>query len=434
MNIGFTRRFYIYLSAGFLLLPLVAIDGRLLAALAAYDLVLIGISMLDLLLLPAPENLSMKRVAPKVVFLGKRVEVVISVANKSGAKLCVDVADEPPDLLGETDALVNLRVGGAYGATARYSAAALFRGEGSFGPLSARYSRPYGLGWRQFTAGAAAPISVLPDLSEILKSVPGSNTPREGERSTRASGTGSEFDQMRQYQAGDDPRKLDWKATARARRLMVRQYRADRNREVVFILETGRAMAIPWGIENRFDAALGAVLTVSRRALDTGDRVRVFGVGEDVVPFPAARLRRDFPALVRRLNALSPSDVEPHRLLMYAQLAKILSHRSLIILFIDLSLVPKDALWMATMRLLRSRHRVLLVHMSDPALREERRLLPVDPAAASVYTVAGWFLEKERRALKILRAEGIKVLVARPGRLATDLVNQYESLRDTGWF
>ena len=287
--------------------------------------------------------------------------------------------------------------------------------------------------WRQGELAATRLLSVLPDLRDLVRDVPGREAAREGERRARPAGVGSEFEQMRPYAAGDDPRKVDWKASARSRQLMVRQYRADRNREVVFLLETGRAMAIPWGVENRFDAALTAVLTVSRRALDSGDRVRVFAVGEEIRALPAAKLRREFPALVRRLNPLAPSDVEPHRLSLYARLAQILPHKALVILFTDLALVPQDKLWLATLRILRTRHRVILVHMSDPALRVERKRLPATAESAASVTVAGWFLERERRAVHTLRREGIRVLVARPGRMASDLLGQYEEARESGW-
>jgi len=430
---GLTPRFYAYLAGGLLLLPLIALDGVWIWGLAAYDAALILLAAADLATLPGRDYVALERRCGKVVFLNRELEITLLVENRSSCALMVRAADLPPPLLGETEAQGNGIIRGGRSRELGYRTRAVLRGEGRFGPATVRCHRPFGLAWRQFTKDIPTPVSVLPDLRDIVRSVPGRDTLREGERATGLPGVGSEFDQMRAYVPGDDPRKVDWKATARSRHLVIRQYRADRNREVVFLLETGRAMAIPWGVENRFDAALTAILTVARRALDSGDRVRVFGIGEELTSLPVARIGRDFPRLVRRMNHFVPTDVEPHRLTLYARVAQVLPQRALVILFTDLALVPQDRLWFSTLRLLRVRHRVLLVHMADPALRGERSSVPGTPEAAASFSVAGWFLEKERRSIHVLRSEGIRVFKAKPGRMAADLLRQYTAARESGW-
>ncbi len=430
---GLTRRFYWFLTAGLLWLPFIALKGELLWGLFLYDGLLVSLALVDWLTLPQRDRIGVVRTVARVVFLNRPITVELSLENRSPTPLRLTVEDEPPRLLGETEARAEVVLPGRTKRLVRYDARSLIRGESSFERLAIRYRRSFGLAWRQFRQRSTQPLSVLPDLTDLVHAVPGKETLREGERATGLPGVGSEFEQMRPYVPGDDPRKVDWKASARARHMIVRQYRADRNREVVFLLETGRSMAIPWGVENRFDAALSAVLTVARKALDGGDKVRVFGIGDDLTPFPMARLRRDFHLLVRRINHLEPSDVEPHRLTLYAQVAQSLPQRAMIILFTDLALVPQDALWLSTLRILRTRHRVILVHMADPNLRKDRKILPNSPEAAAAFSVAGYFLETERRAVHVLRSEGIRVLVAHPKRLASDLLRQYETARQTGW-
>src|SRR5690606_27859789 len=60
---------------------------------------------------------------------------------------------------------------------------------------------------------------------------------------TRGRGQGSEFDSLREYVAGDDPRGIDWRASARRAHLVSKQWRPERDRRVLCVLDTGRTSA-----------------------------------------------------------------------------------------------------------------------------------------------------------------------------------------------
>ena len=64
-----------------------------------------------------------------------------------------------------------------------------------------------------------------------------------GARLQRRRGEGTEFHELRDYRIGDSLRKIDWKATARVARLVSREYRDERNQQVVLLLDCGRRMA-----------------------------------------------------------------------------------------------------------------------------------------------------------------------------------------------
>src|SRR5207249_4333785 len=63
-----------------------------------------------------------------------------------------------------------------------------------------------------------------------------------GLRSARGQGGGTEFDSLREYGVDDESRRIDWAATARTTRVIVRTYRAERNQTVLLLLDTGRTM------------------------------------------------------------------------------------------------------------------------------------------------------------------------------------------------
>lgn len=65
---------------------------------------------------------------------------------------------------------------------------------------------------------------------------------RAGGFKVYASGTGYDFDQLREYQAGDDVRRIDWKSSARTNSLLLRDYKDERNRTLHVILDSSSSM------------------------------------------------------------------------------------------------------------------------------------------------------------------------------------------------
>ena len=84
-----------------------------------------------------------------------------------------------------------------------------------------------------------------------------------GLRSIRVSGGGTDFDQLRDYRPDDEFKRINWAATVCLGRPIVQQYRAERNQNLVLLLDNGRVMAGTVGgvprVEHAMDAVLGVV-------------------------------------------------------------------------------------------------------------------------------------------------------------------------------
>src|SRR5438477_10673087 len=63
-----------------------------------------------------------------------------------------------------------------------------------------------------------------------------------GTKPVRQLGEGRLFESLREWVPGDDLRHIDWKATARRRKVITRQYEAERRQQVLLVLDTGRLM------------------------------------------------------------------------------------------------------------------------------------------------------------------------------------------------
>src|SRR3546814_2347229 len=90
--------------------------------------------------------------------------------------------------------------------------------------------------------------------------------------SAKGRGGGTEFDQLREYGVDDEVRRIDWAATARSGKAMVRTYRAERNQTVLLLLDNGRVMAGQVEGMPRVEHAMDAVMCVTTVATRLGDR------------------------------------------------------------------------------------------------------------------------------------------------------------------
>ncbi len=101
-------------------------------------------------------------------------------------------------------------------------------------------------------------------------------------------GRSMDFDDLREYNYGDDVKDIDWNATARSRNIMIRRYIAIRKHNIMIVADNSRAMAAlaPSG-ETKADVAAFCAGTLAYIAMKHGDLVGlVAGNRENTMRFP----------------------------------------------------------------------------------------------------------------------------------------------------
>ena len=93
---------------------------------------------------------------------------------------------------------------------------------------------------------------------------------------------GTEFEQLREFSPDDEFRRIDWSATARTAKLIVRTYRAERNQTVLLLLDTGRVMAGQVDGVPRLEHAMDAVMMMTAVTTRLGDRAGLLAFGRQV--------------------------------------------------------------------------------------------------------------------------------------------------------
>jgi len=126
-----------------------------------------------------------------------------------------------------------------------------------------------------------------------------------GDGRSRARGRGIEFDEVRPYQAGDDIRAIDWRASARRGRTFTKLYSEERERTRFVVVD--QRVGMFFGARHAFKSVAAARVAAWScwSALARGDRVGGLVVGEDVV---AVRARRTRQAVLALLHAVTEAN------------------------------------------------------------------------------------------------------------------------------
>ena len=253
-----------------------------------------------------------------------------------------------------------------------YELRPLARGRVQFGFVELVVRSQLGLWRRRVIAGAKQEVRVYPNFRAVARYELLAAENRTGELGIRRRprrGEGLEFHQLREYREGDSLRQVDWKATARLRRAVSREYEEERDQQIVFLLDCGRKMHARDEALSHFDHALDAVLLLAHVALRQGDAVGLCTFsGERRFLAPrkgTGQLRRVLNAVYDLESSARASDY----LAAAESLAKTLHKRALVVVVSNLRDEEHEEL-LAAARLLGRRHLVLVASMKERALAQ----------------------------------------------------------------
>ena len=430
-----TRRTALAAALLSLVVLVIQVDG-LLAVLVAVNGILLVVVLVDVALAVDPTRLEVTRTAPSVLVLRTSGDLTWTVRNPTDRKVRVALADElAPSLQATTRRLRGVVPAGA---TLRSTVALCPTRRGRFGirTLVVRVEGPLGLGARQRRLDRPALLRVHPAFPSRKEAELRINTARTlevGLRSAKGRGGGTEFDQLREYGVDDEVRRIDWSATARAGKAMVRTYRAERNQNVLLLLDNGRVMAGQVMDVPRVEHAMDAVLCLTTVATRVGDRCGLLAFDRSVRAVLPARAGRDqLGRVAEAMFDLEPVLAESDYRGAFTQALARFRRRSLIVLFTDLVEAAVGESLLPALPLLVRHHIVLVAAVRDPDVVRWATAPPGDAGDAYRAAAATMALEERRRASARLRGLGAIVLDEPPDQLAPRLVDTYLDLKARG--
>jgi uncharacterized protein (DUF58 family) len=406
------------------LVPLVlslgmVIHRAVLAPLLALDLVLLLVALADLAW--ARFAFAAEREYAGLQAVGRPFPVVLRVRVSGQRALQAWVTDDAPGATEGLPARLALNPGSV--AEWTYSCRLDRRGQHHFGPVTVRVVSPLGLWMRQLRVPLSGEVRVVPNFAQLRSDNLATRLAeqRAPVRVRRRTGGESEFERLRPYVAGDSYRAVDWKATARRRELVSREYGQEVNQNVLLVLDAGRTMSGRFGELTGFDHGLNASMLLGQAALKHGDRVGLMCFDREVRCWvPPRGGARSGARLIRGVYDIFPTLHEPDYAGALRELAQRVRRRSLVVLVTAIQDEVNTALADALISALGKRHLVVVAWLKDPDLRA--RLGDPEPAVRA----AAAFLDLEReQALRELRRRGALVVDAEPEQLTSGLLTTY---------
>ncbi|MCF4994297.1 DUF58 domain-containing protein [Pseudomonas syringae] len=399
---------------------LLAINWGLLLAL----LILATVDGIRLCRLPSPR---VQRKMPGSLALGRWREVRLQVTHDFEQTLTVQIFDHVPHGLDLENLPLSVELQSGRASQVGYRLRPLKRGHFNFERCEINLPSPLGLWSGKRLLSVPGSVRVYPDFARLYggQLLGVDNWLNQlGVRQRQRRGQGLEFHQLREFREGDSLRQIDWKATARQRTPIAREYQDERDQQIIFMLDCGRQMRSQDGELSHFDHALNACLLLSYVALRQGDAVGlstfaceqpryvapVKGSGQlnvllnAVYDLESSRRTADYQTAVSRLLARQ-------------------KRRALVVLITNIR-DEDDELLMAVERL-SCQHRVLVIILHEEVL-DELRQFPVQTAhEALTYCGTINYLNTQSEILERLSAQGISLFQTRSAALGAKLVTSY---------
>ena len=274
-------------------------------------------------------------------------------------------------------------------------------------------------------------------------------------RKLQLRGVGREFESMRDYQPGDELRKISWTATARRGKLVTRLFTVERSQQVWMMLDAGRLSRTAFelrrgGVESfaetgaeregahlltvtQLDQATTAATMLAQVIQRSGDKFAMMAYGRDVQQLlPPGSGAAHVRLLIDLLSQTRSGAAEADHLNAVARLKTAQRRRGLIVWITELvDSVGKPELVIAASELVR-RHLVVLVLLKHPELEELAAREPKTRDEMFHSAAAQEMLERRRETIAQLERQGVLIVETTAAEVGIKAVSKYLEVKAEG--
>ena len=309
------------------------------------------------------------------------------------------------------------------------------RGQVTVDAVWLRWRGPLGLIETVQRRPAGDVIDVIPDVKGIHEAAIQffSHDAVYGVKTQKLKGEGTEFESLTEYSHGMDNRLIDWKRSAGHRKLLCKEFRQERNHQIVFGFDTGHLMLEPIDDIPKLDHAIKAGLLLSWISLRSGD---IVGSGSFDARFRGfinpSRGMPHFTKIQRFTAGLEYRTEETNFTLGLTELNSRLQRRALVVLFTEFVDLISAELLIESLQIMARRHVVVFVTLRDPMLAHLQSAPPEDFHSVAEAVIAGDFLRERSIVLERIARLGIHCLDVPVQSVSSALVNRYLMIKRMG--
>lgn len=409
-------------------IPVVLADGLLAA-----------VALVDMFTVPSARRLFAFRECDTICSLGERHRVRLVIDNRTRRQLVIEVRDDQLSHFEFTPEEVRVTAPPRSRVHTHYTMVPMKRGTFRMEAVYLRTTSRLGLWRRIYRKPFESQIRVYPDLKQISRYSLYARANRLnllGVRKARRIGSDNEFERLREYSTDDNYKYIDWRATGRRRKLIVRDFQANQSQRLVFLIDCGRMMVNEAAGLSLLDHALDSMLMLSHVALSRGDQVGVLAFSDHIHQWiPLGGTTRHQNRIIHAVHDLYPELVESRFDSAFMYLNRHCRKRTLVILITNLIDDVNAKQVEAQMSNLTGRHLPLFVFLRDhdlfdavaPAFKEQRASEPAFANEEAFYCAAAAadILDWRAQLLGDLRRKGVLTLDVFPEQITAPLINEY---------
>lgn len=397
---------------------------------------LIGIGLLDLLISLKRPRLTVKRKVHSNLPVGAWSVIELHLASTHPYALNLHLFDH-------TDALFQVRhlpeaifLPTAGAIEVHYQVKPERRGLFNFAGTDIVVSGPFRLWKKKWFFPVVNEVKVFPNFREISHYAllaTHHNLSQMGIKKLMRRGDGKEFHQLREYRKGDELNKIDWKATARHRRLISREYQDERDQQILFLLDCGRRMAHSENGKRLMDEALNSILLLTYVAARQGDSAGLgcFG-GTDkwLVPRKQGDSVR---SMLLAMYDIETSSVTADYRKAAQDVLKQQNRRALVVLITNSRIEDHDDLLQLVSQV-KKKHLVVIANLRESELLNEQGKQVGSLEEAIKYQAKHHYLTERNKLATQLAHRSVPLLDVTAKQLPIALVNSYLELKSSGVF
>ncbi|MBS5796042.1 MAG: DUF58 domain-containing protein [Dysgonomonas mossii] len=362
--------------------------------------------------------------------------ISLSVSNKYPFRVAIKIIEEVPFQFQKRDLTFSTSIGVRKSEVLYYDLRPTERGVYQFGAINVYVAGLLGLVTRRYIFDENKDVAVYPSFLEMHKYELLAASHRltdYGIKKIRRIGHATEFDQIKHYVLGDDPRTINYKATARMSQLMVNTYQEEKSQPVYCLIDKGRTMKMPFNGLTLLDYAINTTLMVSTTALNKGDKAGLITFSKNVDEIlPADRQRRQRVKILETLYAQKTDFKESDYERLYATVRRKLSQRSLIVLFTNFETVNGMRRQLKYLSHMAKDHLVLVAFFLNSEFNEVLESSPAGLEDIFRKGIAEKLWNDKYLIVKELNRYGIHTILSKPENLTIDSINKYLEFKSRG--
>ncbi len=399
--------------------------------------IFLGFTAIDFLLLFASnQRFTASRNVPEKLSNGDENPVVIRMESGYSFAIGVRVIDEIPFQFQVRNFEIKRKIAVGGTDSFEYFLRPTERGEYYFGSLNIYVSSPLNLVCRRFIFDKGQMVPTYPSFIQLRKydlMAFSNKLFQYGLKKIRRIGHTMEFEQIKEYVAGDDIRTINWKATAKKNQLMVNQFQDEKSQSVYMAIDKGRVMKLPFNGLSLLDYAINSTLVLSNIILKKQDKAGMFTFSKKVENRVAAERRSaQMQRILESLYNVKTNFFESDFGRLYADIKKNITQRSLILLYTNFETVDGLKRQLPYLKGIAQNHLLVVVFFENVEL--EQLIHSKSGNIQEVYdqVIAEKLAFEKRLIVNELKKYGIYSVLTKPENLTIESINKYLEIKARG--